>query len=139
MTDEMPKTLVVSNLELGDIPFDNDRASWNVTRAQADCDAGKHGVFRFPVADVLANNDSVDVDDAKVARYCLMPAVLAKPLIFVVDNGALWLIEGHHRLRAMARIGVAEFTAFVIEKNVDHYRILYNGQPLPPWAKGVKP
>lgn len=132
---EAPKTLIVSNMDIGDISFENDRASWNVTRAQRDCDAGKHGIFRFPVDDVFENNSTVEVDEAKVARFCLMPKVLERPGIFIIDNGALWFIEGHHRLRAMKRIGVAEFTAFVIETNVDHYRIMYNGRPLPPWME----
>jgi hypothetical protein len=42
----------------------------------------------------------VRVDEAKVKRSG-QPKVLASPLLGVVENGKIWLINGYHRLAAM--------------------------------------
>ena len=43
----------------------------------------------------------VRVDEAKVKRLMGQPKVLASPLLGVVENGKIWLINGYHRLAAM--------------------------------------
>jgi hypothetical protein len=39
--------MVISNAEFGDVTFDSDRGSWNVTRALRDCLAGQFNVYRI--------------------------------------------------------------------------------------------
>ena len=99
----MPQTLIISNVDVGDSTFDSDRGSWNVTRALADCRAGKHGkVFTFDTKDLLEAASNVDIDEAKVVAMLADKARLTSspPLIFVEDGGKIWLIDGHHRLHA---------------------------------------
>jgi hypothetical protein len=47
----------------------------------------------------------------------------------------LWLIDGHHRLRALKRLGdPSSFLAYVIEeKDGAPYRIYFNGERTAPW------
>ena len=49
----------------------------------------------------------VRVDEAKVKRLMGQPKVLASPLLGVVENGKIWLINGYHRLAAMGRGRIA--------------------------------
>ena len=132
-----PGTLVISNMEPNDDTFECDVGSWNVTRARRDCDAGKHRAYRFPVPEVFENNKSVDVDAAKVAAF--VAAMRADPnafppLIFAIEDGMSWLIEGHHRIHALHHLGVDECTGYVIEETDGKpYRIYYNGKRVAPW------
>jgi hypothetical protein len=129
--------LVITGLSLadGDAPFfSNDRGAWNVAKALRDCAAGKHPGGLFVVAEALAANGNVEVDEQKVERYLRAPEVLEIPLILVMEEGEAWLIDGHHRLHALARLGVTDFTAFVIEEaDAPQYRVLFNGERLPPF------
>jgi len=131
-------TLVISNLGPGDESFDSDIGSWNVTRAKRDCAAGKHKTYVFDVAETLENNKSIEVDPEKIASMVSMPARLAKapPLIFIMEHERIWLIDGHHRLRALAQLGKPQFLAFVIEEeDAKPYRLYFNGDRVSPWMK----
>lgn len=133
--------LVISNLDVGDASFDCDVGSWNVTRARRDCAQGKHRTYTFEVAEVLALNKTVEVDEAKVSAMVADEQRLlrAPPLIFAMENGALWLIDGHHRLRALAQIGKRDFVAHVIEeKDSRPYRLYFNGKRISPWYEKTK-
>ena len=44
------------------------------------------------------------------------PDILEIPGIAVMENGMLWLIEGHHRLRARHRLRSPDFPTYVIEE-----------------------
>lgn len=135
----MTKPLVISNLEVGDDTFDSTEGSWNVTRARRDCDAGKHRLYAFNVTDVFECNKNVDVDDAKVAAF--VAAIRADPdafppLIFAMEKERVWLIEGHHRIRALHRLGVTSCTGYVIEdEDSKPYRVTFNGERVAPWSK----
>jgi hypothetical protein len=130
----MPKSLVLSNLEEGDISFEHDLGVWNITRAVADCKAGKHRQYRFDVAEVLAGNAAVEVDRDKVERYARIPGLASFALIFVVEDGKVWLIDGIHHLRAMSQRGLKDCAGYVIEEHdTARYRVLFNGERQPPW------
>jgi ParB-like nuclease family protein len=132
------KTLVISNLAPGDETFDSDVGSWNVTRAAADCAKGMHKAYTFDVAEVLPFNQNIEVDDAKIASMVADRARFEKspPPIFAVEHGKIYLIEGHHRLRALARLGEPQFLAYVIEeKDGARYRVYFNGDRVSPWRR----
>jgi ParB-like nuclease domain len=130
--------LVISNYEPGDESFDSDVGSWNVTRAKHDCAAGKHKPYTFDVAEVLSNNANIEVDQDKVAAMVAAPATLRKspPPIFIAEHGKIWLIDGHHRMRALAQLGEPQFLAFVIEEeDAAPYRLFFNGNRIAPWMR----
>lgn len=132
----MTDTLVLSNMELGDDTFDSDVGSWNVTRAKRDCAAGKHGVHGFDVEEVYSHNANIEVDAGKVdAMVADWPRLLAAPpLIFCMEGKKIFLIDGHHRLRALRRKGVIECAGYVIEENdAKPYRVYFNGKRIAPW------
>lgn len=134
----MSDVLVISNYDVGDESFESDVGSWNITRAMRDCAAGKHELHSFDVDETLANNDKVDVDEAKVAGMVadLQRLLQSPPLIFCMEHGKIWLIEGHHRLRALARLGQKRFAAYVIEEaDAKPYRMFFNGDRRPPWMR----
>jgi hypothetical protein len=133
------KPLILSNVDVADIAgviFSNDFGSWNVTRALRDCNAGKHKVYRLDVEPAYEACKRVEVDEAKVRRFMQLPEVLELPLVGVIEGGPLWLIDGHHRLRAMHRLGILEVAAFVIEEaDAAPYVVWYNGKRLPPFKQ----
>jgi|SRR5215472_7675606 len=125
-------------MDIGDETFCSDVGSWNVTRARRDCAAGKHEIYTFDVAEALANNDKIEVDAAKIAGMVADPARFRRspPLIFCMERGRIWLIDGHHRLRAMAALGEPKFAAYVIEEAVSKpYRLRFNGKRIAPWME----
>lgn len=125
-------TVVISNMEPADLLFHNDRGSWNVTRAVRDCNAGKHKQYLESVEDAYRGSAAVEFDEAKVAL--LMDVAAFEPLIAVVEDGAMWLIDGRHRLEVMHRRGNKNFIWYVIEEaDAAPYRVLYNGQRKPPF------
>jgi hypothetical protein len=82
------------------------------------------------------------VDKGKIADMLAHPELLeiAPPLIFVEDGQSddgrpmVWLIDGHHRVRALAMMGYARCSGYVIEeKNAARYRIYFNGERTAPW------
>jgi ParB-like nuclease domain len=129
--------LILSGCGIDDQTFDSDRGSWNVTRALRDCMAGIHGApHAFVVPLLMEATANVDIDEAKVVAMVADKArlVSSPPLIFVEDEGRIWLIDGHHRLHAMARLGFPEMAGFVIEADsAEAYRVLFNGQRIAPW------
>lgn len=132
------KALVISNLDVGDETFDSDVGSWNVTRAKRDCAAGKHKLYAFNVAETLSHNQSIEVDHDKIAAMIADPVRFRKspPPIFIAEHGKIWLIDGHHRLRALAQIGEPEFVAYVIEeKDAKPYQVYFNGSRVSPWQR----
>ena len=107
-----------------------------MTRALRDCLAGKHKIYEHDTADVLAHNRKVEVDDAKIASMVANPERFAEspPLIFACEQGKAWLIDGHHRLRALHLLEQARFVAYVIEeKDAAPYRVYFNGKRVAPW------
>jgi hypothetical protein len=137
------RTLVISGLDFGDTVFNSDRGSWNVTRALRDCLAGQHGEpYPFELAVLMAASANVDIDEAKVGIMVTDKARLltSPPLIFVEDEQKVWMIDGHHRTRAMARLGFTEVAGYVIRADVAaRYRVTYNGRKVAPWyRKAVK-
>ena len=130
------KLMVMSNVdpEADEILFHNDIGSWNVTRALRDCAAGKHKRFILDVAKAYHGNKAVEVDKAKVRRFMRTPEVFGQPLLGIIDGGPVWIIDGHHRLRAMYKLDIKEFVAWVIEEaDAKPYQVLYNGQRKPPF------
>lgn len=108
--------------------------TYNVSKATRDCIVGKHGhKWIMGVAPAYEASKKVEVDRNKVARFMRLSFttdIFDHPLICVMEGGAAWLIDGHHRLRAMYRIGVAEFFAYVIEEqHRERYLLLFNGSP----------
>lgn len=113
--------------------------TYNVSKALRDCVAGKHGhKWIMGVAPAYEANKTVEVEEDKVQRYMRLSFdtdIFDHPLICVIMNGVAWLIDGHHRLRAMYRIGVAEFVTFVIEEEQQkNYLVLFNGKAEMPEA-----
>jgi hypothetical protein len=133
----MIKALVISNMAEGDITFEsNETGVWNVTRAFADCKGGLHGRYQHDVAELLSHCEAIEVEPDKVERYAADTNLRGFELIFVVDAGALWLIDGIHHLRAMHQRGLKHCKGYVIEeKDTARYRITFNGERFPPWSK----
>jgi nucleotide-binding universal stress UspA family protein len=132
----MDKTLVVTNIDplTDELIFCNDTACWNVSRALRDCAAEKHDLYVLDVAEAYAANAAVEVDEAKVQRFMRTPDVFSQPLVLVIEDGAAWMIDGHHRLRAMHRLGLTDFAAYVIEEaEAAPYQVWYNGKRKPPF------
>lgn len=128
----MKKTIVVTNTEPSDMLFHNDIGSWNVSRAVRDCKAGKHRQYLQDVAEAYEASAAIEIDEAKVAT--LMGVGEFEPLIAVIDGGAMWLIDGRHRLEVYHRRGAKDFLWYVIEeKDAAPYRVLYNGERKPPF------
>jgi hypothetical protein len=133
--------IVVTGIESpDDLTFSNDTGTWNVSKALRHCREGKHGQpFLFDVAGAYEANKGVEVDPAKLASMIADPARLlaAEPVILVIEREAAWLIDGHHRLRALHALGVKDLRGWVIEQpHEPNYRVLYNGQRK---LKGMKP
>jgi hypothetical protein len=130
-------TVVVSNMGPGDITFEGEpHGTWNITRALADCKAGKHRIYLQDVAELLAASDTIEFDRDKVKRYAHEPDLEKFALILVVDDGKLWLIDGSHHLRAMSQRRFKHCAGYVIEeKDTARYRVLFNGERRPPWKK----
>ena len=132
----MNKTLIMSNFDpLADaIIFTNDRGSWNVSRALRDCAAGKHKNYTIDVMEAYRANEACEVDEAKVARFMRTPDAFEGPLLGIIEDGAMWLIDGHHRLRALYRLGIMECQAYIIEEaDAAPYQVWYNGKRTPPF------
>lgn len=130
----MSLPLVVTNFDprTDDVLYTNEHGAWNVSRALRDCRAHKHKCYSFPVADLYAANAEVEVDPIKVA--VLMRALDLPPLLAVIEDGKAWLIDGHHRLRAMKLRGDEDCVCYVIEEDASApYIVLYNGERLPPF------
>lgn len=145
------KELVISGADLTDNTFTGEMRgkfyTWNVTRAWNDCVAGKHGTpFLFDVEPAYQGNKNVEVEEDKVQRFMAMPEVLVIPGISVIWNGAAWMIEGHHRLRALYRIGAPSFLSYVVEEERKRdYLVRFDGRDETPAdlgtmiGKGVSP
>ena len=73
------------------------------------------------------------MDEAKVETFMRTPEVFEEPGIGVIEDGACWFIDGHHRLRALHRLGIRDFAAYVIEADAAPYQVWYNGQRTPPF------
>jgi hypothetical protein len=118
-----------------EIIFTNDRGCWNVSRALRDCRAGKHATYLIDVAQAYEANKACDVDQAKIKRFLKQPAKAFKePLLGVIEDGATWFIDGHHRLQALQRAGIKEYPAWIIEEaDSKPYIVWYNGQRKPPF------
>jgi ParB-like nuclease domain len=132
------KPLIISNMDFGDETFASDVGTWNVTRAKRDCAAGLYRAYTFDVAEALPNNENIEVDLHKVTAMVADRERLfeAPPLIFAMEDGKIWLIDGHHRLRALARLGEPQFLAFVIEEaDTKPYRVYFNGNRVAPWMR----
>jgi hypothetical protein len=130
--------MVISNCEIGDVTFDSDVGTWNVSRALRDCAAGKFKLYNFDVAETLSNQINIEVDEDKIAAMAADRVRLEQspPPIFAMEHGKIWLIDGHHRLRALARLGEPEFAAYVIEEeDARPYRVYWNGDRVAPWMR----
>jgi hypothetical protein len=128
-----PEKIVISGIAENEQMFSSDRGSWNVSRAIRDCNAGKHKLWLLSVADAYANNSGVEVDEAKVAAMIEdEERALSRPLISVMEEGKLFLIDGHHRLRALHRLDMVLFKSFVID-DAGPYIVRFNGSRHSPY------
>jgi len=130
--------LVISNADIGDETFGSDKGCWNVTRAMRDCVAGKHKIYEVTVSDIYEANAAVEVDEEKVSSMVADPKRLmrAPPIISIMEDGRAWLIEGHHRVRALHRLGIATCGSYIIEEEASKpYRVYFNGKRVEPWRK----
>lgn len=128
--------LIISNYDplADEVVFSNDRGSWNVSRALRDCRAGKHRAYKIDVPEAYAANAACEVDEKKVRRFMRTPDVFKEPMLGIIEDGATWFIDGHHRLRALHRMGVAEYVSWIIEEaDAKPYQVWYNGQRKPPF------
>jgi hypothetical protein len=133
--------MVISNLGMGDITFDSDMGTWNVSRAIRDCKAGKISSYLFSVAALMECTENIEVDETKIQSMVADPErLLRAPLpIFATENGKIWLIDGHHRVHAMHRLGMLQMMAYVAEEEHSKpYRIYWNGDRVSPQYRNVK-
>jgi hypothetical protein len=126
------KPLVMTNFDpaADETIYSNDRGSWNVSRALRDCRAGKHKIYEIDVAECYEANKAVEIDEAKVTAMAADPArYFLEPVLGIIEGGATWFIDGHHRLRALHRAGIKKYAAWVIEEaDAAPYIITYNGK-----------
>lgn len=132
------KPLVMSNFDpdIDTVIYSNDIGSWNVSRALRDCKAGKHKLYLLDVAEAYHANAGVEVDEAKVVAFAEVLATGGelKPCLGIIEGGPIWFVDGHHRLRALHRMGIKDFSAFIIEEaDAKPYIIWYNGKRKPPF------
>lgn len=133
--DAASKPLVISNYDpdQDESIFQNDFGQWNVSRALRDCRAGMHKLYLLDVEEAYKANEGVEVDPAKVAELMKVTGEF-EPSIGVMENGAVWYIDGHHRLRVYHNRGQKDFKAYIIEEEDSKpYRVLYNGERKPPF------
>jgi len=126
--------IIISNYDpdTDEVIYHNDIGSWNVTRALRDCAAGKHKKYLQDTEEAYKASAAIEMDEAKVAA--LMKIEKYEPLIAVIDGGAMWLIDGRHRLEVFHRRHLKDFLWYVIEEaDAAPYRVLYNGQRKPPF------
>jgi hypothetical protein len=146
MKSSFSSKLVISNVEVGDTTFDSDRASWNVTRALRDCLKGMHRTYIHDINQTIEASKNVTVDENKIASMVSNPVrlMVSPAIIFVVDghkdgHPVMWLIDGHHRIRALQRLGHKFCLGFVIEQlDSKPYQIYYNGKRIAPWIENEK-
>lgn len=104
--------------------FASDKGIWNVSKALKDCEAGLHTQWTLNVKDALNANIGIATDPKKINKFKMMPKALESALLAVFVDGGLLLIDGHHRLRALDQLGVAEFNCWIIEEaHAHHYAI----------------
>lgn len=130
------RTLVITGIDplSDDLIYSNENAAWNVSRALRDCTAGKHKSYTIDVVDAYVANAAVEVDAARVELFMRTPEVFAQPLIGIIEGGPMWLIDGHHRLRALHRLGIKECACWVIEEaDAAPYQVWFNGKRKPPF------
>ena len=131
------KSLIISNYDpdADEVIYSNDRGSWNVSRALRDCRAGMHRTYKIDVPEAYEANKAVEVDEVKVQRFIKRPKeYFTEPLLGVIEDGATWFIDGHHRLRTLHRAGIKEYAAWIIEEaDSKPYIVWYNGQRKPPF------
>ena len=123
------KTLVLSNLDpfSDDLVYGNENGDWNVSRALRDCRAGKHKLYKLDVGEAYLANAKVTVDEYKV--LALLAVTDFEPGIGIIEDGKVWLIDGHHRLRALYRRNEKDFRCWIIEEaDARPYQIFYNGK-----------
>jgi hypothetical protein len=136
---EQEGVLIISNMDEGDDTFDSDVGSWNISRAKRDCKAGKHKLYTFSVDAAYNASKNVEVEAKKVAAMVADQDRLLKsePLIFAMEDGKVWLIEGNHRINALYRYGAKEVQGWVIEdEDAAPYKLYFNGQRVAPWHRG---
>jgi hypothetical protein len=132
------KPLILSNFdpETDEVIYSNDFGSWNVSRALRDCRDGQHTIYLLDVKQAYEACKGVEVDEVRVEAFMQRPDILAQPLLGIIEGGPIWLIDGHHRLRAMVRLGVKDFGCYVIEeKDSAPYIIWYNGKRKAPFKQ----
>jgi hypothetical protein len=131
------KTLILSNYDplADEVLFTNDRGSWTVSRALRDCRAGMHKTYMIDVAAAYDANRACEVDEAKVQLMLRYPATyFTEPLLGVIEDGKTWFIDGHHRLRALARSSIKQYASWVVEEtDIAPYIVWYNGERKPPF------
>ena len=134
----MTDVLIISNCEPGDVTFESERGTWNVTRALRDCLAGKHKSYSFEIADVFDAISNIEVDQKKIEAMVadLDRLSQAPPVISILENGFAWMIDGHHRIHALHRLGFKKCLGYAIEETaLAPYRIYWNGNPVAPWRR----
>jgi hypothetical protein len=132
------KPLVISNYDpdIDTVIYSNDVGSWNVSRALRDCRAGKHKRWLLDIEECYRANEGVEVDEAKIVAFAEVKANggTFEPGLGIVENGKVWFIDGHHRMRASHRLGEKDFGCWIIEEaDAKPYQIFYNGKRKPPF------
>ena len=111
--------------------FTNDVGTWNVEKALRDCAASKHKLYMLDVGPAIEANRSVETDPGRIEMFKSSPHLTLPLLVVMTSDKRGWLIDGHHRLRAMHALGIPTFAAYIIEaKDEPTYRILFNGKPV---------
>jgi hypothetical protein len=129
----MNTMLEILNGGVCDVTFENDFGVWNVTSAVRDCRAGKHKRWQAFVEELYPYNKNVKFDEAKV-QAMMATMQWCEPLIGVVENNRIYLIDGRHRLEVLHRRGIKRLLYYVIEEaDAEPYRVLFNGARKPPW------
>lgn len=103
---------------VADVFVHEEHGAWDVSKARRACEAGLYGPpSNLPLAPALHHSGQIEVDPARIERIKRDPETLARPAIAVMWKGRGLLIDGNHRIRALAALGHETFACWTIPRD----------------------
>lgn len=100
-----------------DVFVHEEHGAWDVSKARRACEAGIYGPpLELPLGPAIHHSGRIEVDPVRIERIKGEPETLAKPAIAVMWKGRGLLIDGNHRIRALAELGRETFACWTIPR-----------------------
>ena len=126
--------MVVTNAGRGDECYSNSFGHWNVSQALQAASLEGWEVFLTDVATAMEASSNVDVEPAHVEALRVPSARLYRPVLFAETAGGCFLLDGHHRRRALHANGERWVLCRLLKRERERdFAILFNGRRQPPW------